>query len=348
MAIEELTRESILHAIGEYDRLGRSRFLNKYAYGKSDEYILVHNSRYYDSKAIVGVAHLAITGVRLSQNQLRGGLRGAKRHLEDLDFTVLSQRHGSLTLSWDPIKFPWPEKERTLVQQVVLAGLARPGIWPNSHSHTVHPGDRIFLFLCGREDHGLIASGHVSDEPCHDHNASDDKGRPQLISIAWDMLLSPSEKLPLDVIQQGVPGFSGRSLGGRLDGLQTLTLDAMWQNHADGALLHQVGTDQRDSDIKSSYSYGTMKRRNHQRKFKNLLLRAYEPECAVCGFDQIEILEAAHLKADSKGGPSSIQNGRLLCPNHHRAHDANLFHFQDGKPVWHRRESEFLAPVRPN
>lgn len=348
MAIEELTRESVLHAIGEYGRLGRSRFLEKYAYGKSDEYILEYNGRYYDSKAIVGAAHIALTGVRLSQNQLRGGVHGAKRHLEDLDFTVLSQRNGSLMLSWDPKKLPWSGKDRTLVQQAVLAGLASPGIWPNSQSHAAHPGDRILLFLSRGSNLGLIASGHVSDEPSHDHHVSDDKARPQLISIAWDMLLSPSEKLPIDVIQQGVPGFSGSPLGGRLDGLQTLTLDAIWQNHADGALLHQVGIDQRDSDIKTSYSYGTMKRRNHQRKFKNLLLQAYEPECAVCGFDQIEILEAAHLKADSKGGPSSIQNGRLLCPNHHRAHDANLFHFQDSKPVWHRRESEFLAPVRPN
>ena len=49
--------ESVEQAMLEYDELGKNAFLHKYGYGESREYLIINNGKYYDSKAIVGVAY---------------------------------------------------------------------------------------------------------------------------------------------------------------------------------------------------------------------------------------------------------------------------------------------------
>jgi hypothetical protein len=48
---------AIEQALAEFRTLGRAAFLGKQGYGKARDYFLSHESRLYDSKAIVGVAH---------------------------------------------------------------------------------------------------------------------------------------------------------------------------------------------------------------------------------------------------------------------------------------------------
>src|SRR5664279_3276890 len=58
MALSDVTdRGAVLAAIGEHDLIGREEFLRKYGYGPARRYILVHDARRYDSKAILGAAH---------------------------------------------------------------------------------------------------------------------------------------------------------------------------------------------------------------------------------------------------------------------------------------------------
>jgi hypothetical protein len=57
VAIGDITRESVLEALAEFDEVGRDRFLQTYGFGPSREYILVVEGKEYDSKAIVGAAH---------------------------------------------------------------------------------------------------------------------------------------------------------------------------------------------------------------------------------------------------------------------------------------------------
>jgi hypothetical protein len=58
MALSDIAnRQAILEAIAEFDRLKRDGFLEKYGFGRSQSYWLVHNGRRYDSKAIIGAAH---------------------------------------------------------------------------------------------------------------------------------------------------------------------------------------------------------------------------------------------------------------------------------------------------
>ena len=60
--------------------------------------------------------------------------------------------------------------------------------------------------------------------------------------------------------------------------------------------------------------------------FRQQVLRAYNYECAICGFnmrhDSTSVaLEAAHIKWKQHGGPCEISNGLALCAIHHNACD---------------------------
>ena len=50
------SRQPVLDAVAELDQLGRDQFLQKYGFGHSRSYWLIHNGQRYDSKAITGAA----------------------------------------------------------------------------------------------------------------------------------------------------------------------------------------------------------------------------------------------------------------------------------------------------
>ncbi|MCX4974994.1 HNH endonuclease signature motif containing protein [Streptomyces sp. NBC_00620] len=89
MAPAEITRAGILQAIAEHDRVGRETFLATYGFRAAASYLLVHDGREYDSKAIAGVAHLYDFGEALKPSQFSGGHKHAVAWLEREGFTVV-------------------------------------------------------------------------------------------------------------------------------------------------------------------------------------------------------------------------------------------------------------------
>ncbi|MFI5688601.1 HNH endonuclease signature motif containing protein [Streptomyces sp. NPDC051636] len=90
MALTDITASEVLRAIEECDSLGREGFLHQYGFGEARRYLLSHNGRFYDSKAIVGVAHGYLPGQEcLSPAGLSGGADHAVRLLRRLSFTVV-------------------------------------------------------------------------------------------------------------------------------------------------------------------------------------------------------------------------------------------------------------------
>ncbi|MFE7128082.1 hypothetical protein [Streptomyces sp. NPDC057617] len=83
-----ITRQSVLKAIAEYDELGREAFLSKYGYSKARTYVLVHEGREYDTKAIAGVAHKWDQERALKPAEFSGGKAHAVTWLERLGFQV--------------------------------------------------------------------------------------------------------------------------------------------------------------------------------------------------------------------------------------------------------------------
>ncbi len=89
VALRDIGRDQVLAAIAEYDRLGQDEFLGAYGFQQAREYLLVHDGRMYDSKAIAGVAHGYLPGQPpLKASEFSGGEATVGRLLRDLGFAV--------------------------------------------------------------------------------------------------------------------------------------------------------------------------------------------------------------------------------------------------------------------
>ena len=68
-----------------------------------------------------------------------------------------------------------------------------------------------------------------------------------------------------------------------------------------------------------------VKVRLHQRRFRELVVSAYQVSCAMCRLRHGELLDAAHILPDrDERGRPEIPNGLCLCKIHHAAYDTNI------------------------
>ncbi|MDE0128112.1 MAG: AAA family ATPase [Gammaproteobacteria bacterium] len=86
----ELTREAVLRAIEEFDKIGRSAFLRKYGRRGSNSYWIKHKGNHYDLKATWGAAHVH-AGIAQPHRSLGTGQNSiqVKAQLERLGFAVV-------------------------------------------------------------------------------------------------------------------------------------------------------------------------------------------------------------------------------------------------------------------
>ncbi len=71
--------------------------------------------------------------------------------------------------------------------------------------------------------------------------------------------------------------------------------------------------------------YATLtKRRLHQADFRERVLTAYQGKCGFCRLKHRELLDAAHIRADSAEGSPATSNGLSLCKIHHAAFDHQI------------------------
>ena len=76
------------------------------------------------------------------------------------------------------------------------------------------------------------------------------------------------------------------------------------------------------TQIRRAYITSTVRRRLHQRSFREWVLRAYREQCALCRLRHEELLDAAHIIEDpDPAGEPIVQNGLALCKLHHAAFD---------------------------
>ncbi|MFF3687426.1 hypothetical protein [Streptomyces sp. NPDC002187] len=74
-----ISRDDILKTLAEYDDLTRDVFLETFGYGKASTYLLLHDGKEYDSRAVAGVAHKHQHGRALTNDELSGGLDATQR-----------------------------------------------------------------------------------------------------------------------------------------------------------------------------------------------------------------------------------------------------------------------------
>jgi putative restriction endonuclease len=76
------------------------------------------------------------------------------------------------------------------------------------------------------------------------------------------------------------------------------------------------------ADIRREYVTATVRYRLHQQAFRVRVLKAYRTQCALCRLRHQELLDAAHITADSlPEGEPVVSNGLALCKLHHAAYD---------------------------
>jgi len=85
---DNVTRNDVVSAIQEYDRLGPDGFFAEHGFGSTTTYDLVWDERRYPPKAILGTAYELATGQRLASGDFEGGKDGAVAVLGQLGFTV--------------------------------------------------------------------------------------------------------------------------------------------------------------------------------------------------------------------------------------------------------------------
>ena len=87
-----VTRDHVLRATKEYDRLGPKRFFAEHGFAPTTTYELAWEDRLYPPKAILGAAYEFATGKRLASGDFEGGKSGAVKVLGQLGFTVQEKR----------------------------------------------------------------------------------------------------------------------------------------------------------------------------------------------------------------------------------------------------------------
>jgi len=76
------------------------------------------------------------------------------------------------------------------------------------------------------------------------------------------------------------------------------------------------------AEIRRGYVTAAVRRRIHQQAFRERVIDAYRQQCAFCKLRHEELLDAAHIVADSDpDGEPVIPNGLSLCKLHHAAFD---------------------------
>ncbi len=89
----------------------------------------------------------------------------------------------------------------------------------------------------------------------------------------------------------------------------------------DEELDHWDHADVLDVNVQPRYAERVAMVRLHQPVFRERVLVAYGTRCAICHLRHRELLEAAHIVADSEGGTPIVPNGISLCRIHHGAFD---------------------------
>lgn len=94
---------------------------------------------------------------------------------------------------------------------------------------------------------------------------------------------------------------------------------------ADTAGTIQIGPEALQLEPLKAYVTREVKTRLHQKRFRYLVLTAYEEQCAMCSLRHEKLLDAAHIIRDKEQhSKPEVPNGLSLCRIHHRAYDVNI------------------------
>ncbi|MQV31035.1 DUF3427 domain-containing protein [Sinorhizobium meliloti] len=326
MSLEDIdSREPVLAALTEFDRLGREKFLRKYGFRPSRSYFLEYERRSYDSKAIVGAArgYARPDLGPLSAASFSGGDATVRRKLEELGFSVrvlADDERTSVRLHMGQVYTRDALRQIFAITDATLnTGVFRP-----------KGTDSVWLF--------------ITEEKTADRTQYRDHLEGNI--LYWQgQSTGRTDRLIIDHGRQGLEllvfyrkrkyEFSGagfRYLGpfeyvSHHGGLPTSFV--LRQALDETPLIDPGDADDEPFDPESVEDAReriarTIAQRRGQRAFRHALIAAYGGRCAISGCAIPDVLEAAHIVPYRGAATNVINNGLLLRSDLHTLFDCGL------------------------
>jgi putative restriction endonuclease len=184
-------------------------------------------------------------------------------------------------------------------------GIFKPGVCELPLSITTIPGGEYADKMSGSD----LRYSYRGTDPLHPDNVGLRKAMGGHIPLVLFVRLAPGRYLahqPVFIVGDDPEGL-----------VFQVDVDARF-----GAIAEAEVSAAREA-IERRYVTSAFRRRVHQRAFRERVLAAYQEQCAVCRLRHQELLDAAHIVADSEDeGDPVVSNGLALCKLHHAAFDS--------------------------
>ncbi|MGX9117879.1 HNH endonuclease [Mesorhizobium sp. BHbsci] len=325
MGFEDIDRNAVLRAIEEYDQLGRPNFLKHYGFGKARSYVLEHEGKPYDSKAIVGVAHRYARPDLgpLKASDFSGGDATVRKKLEQLGFQVIG-RSGDTTSQGLQIGGVYTRDRLRqmfgIVDATLNTGVFRPkgtrSVWLFITAEKTADRTQYHDSLVGDVLHWQGQTSGRTDALIIDHQAN---GLELLVFYR-------QRKYEFD-------GAGFRYLGPfnyvshSSSSPTSFILHRANQGHSAIIPPEESDPDVFDPDNVQDARKKiarTIAQRRGQQSFRDALLSAYEGSCAISGCTVVDVLEAVHIVPYKGDATNVVSNGLLLRSDLHTLFDCGL------------------------
>jgi 5-methylcytosine-specific restriction protein A len=304
MSLADVTRDAVLPTISEFKEIGRKQFLEKYGFGPARAYFVEYEGEYFDSKAIVGVAH-GISGDRpWRAEDFSGGDRTVAQRLKQIGFTVRFVRSPD-----------WTREEIILVCALVAhngwrtiaqedgRAIELSRLLQSSAIHPVEPRLDSFRNPAGVE---RKSSDIVSRHP--DFRGKPTNGNHLDVEVLKDFLADAAGmQAQADAIRQALESWDHEPLA--------VGVDVDFEAEEGGVLLRQHLRRERDPRLKNN-------------KVAHARRRGTPIACEACGFDfyqtygerGLDYIECHHRTPLSVVGEGTtrLPDLALICSNCHR------------------------------
>ena len=323
------SKQPVLDAIAEFNRLGGDQFLKKYGFGHARSYLLVHDGQKYDSKAIVGAAHgYARPDLGpLKAGDFTGGEATVKRKLEGLGFRIevddLSASAIALTSDQLTLEKIYTRDDLRNLFSITDATLNTGIFRPKGTSS-------VWLFITEEKT--------ADRTPYRDQLQGDVLYWQGQISSRKDPLIINHQTRGLELLvffrkkKSEYLGFGFRYLGPfvylRHEGNKPTNFVLQRKRHS-ASLVPPTAADEDFFDPTSVEDARerisrSLTRRRGQTPFRDALIAAYSGRCAITGCSILDVLEAAHIHPYRGPDTNKVTNGLLLRSDVHTLFDCRL------------------------
>ena len=162
---------------------------------------------------------------------------------------------------------------------------------------------------------GLLRYAYRGTDPSHPDNRGLRRAMQHQLPLAYFYGLAPGQYLPAFPVFIVDDRPAELAFDVAVDDLQQLARTA----EPSSAIAEER------TEIRREYVTAVVRRRLHQQAFRARVIQAYRTRCAVCRLRHQELLDAAHITADSQAtGEPVVSNGLSLCKLHHAAFDRHF------------------------